>query len=204
VLRDVRGQLVIEDVQIDAPGPREVLVRTAAAGCCHSDLHFMEGLYRTPIPAVVGHESAGVVEAVGSDVSYVQPEEGDPSDLKAGADFTDVLAEDNPGWRIDINDEVIGRWRGESGMEGGVTLIWGRPLVRGAVAATAEIETECVDQEAISDERFTLIALDALVGYGDDIFLEVKLWSRRAQELAAESLYDEGDADEVPPAKPEA
>ena len=144
----------------------------------------------------------GTLELFGH-VSYVQPEEGDPSDLKAGADFTDVLAEDNPGWRIDINDEVIGRWRGESGMEGDVTLIWGRPLVRGAVAATAEIEGECIDQEAISDERFTLIALDALVGYGDDIFLEVKLWSRRAQELAAESLYDDGGTEEAPPAKPE-
>ena len=145
----------------------------------------------------------GALELFGH-VSYVQPEEGDPTDFRAKADFTDVLAEDNPDWRIDLNDEVIGRWRGESGMEGDVTLIWGRPLVRGAVAATAEIEGECIDQEAISDERFTLIALDALVGYGDDIFLEVKLWSRRAQELAAESLYDEGDAEEAPPAKPEA
>ena len=73
VLREVPGELVIEDVQIDAPGPREVLIRTAAAGCCHSDLHFMDGLYRTPIPAVVGHESAGIVERVGTDVTYVRP-----------------------------------------------------------------------------------------------------------------------------------
>ena len=49
---------------------------------------------------------------------------------------------------------------------------------------------ETVDQEAISNGRFTLIALDALEGYGDDIFMQVKLWSRRAQELASESLYD--------------
>jgi hypothetical protein len=48
---------------------------------------------------------------------------------------------------------------------------------------------ETVDQEVVSDERFTLIALDALEGYGDDIFLQVKLWNRRAQELASESLY---------------
>jgi hypothetical protein len=133
----------------------------------------------------------GTLELFGH-VSYVQPGEGDPSDFEASADFTDVLAEDNSDWRIDINDDVIGRWRGESGMAGEVTLVWGRPLVRNAVAATAELETECVDQEPISDERFTLIALDALVGYGDDIFLDVKLWSRRGQELAAESLYDEG------------
>ena len=102
-----------------------------------------------------------------------------------------VLAEDNPGWKIDLNDDVIGRWRGESGRAGAVTLVWGRPLVRGAVAATAELDAETVDQEAISNERFTLIALDALGGYGDDLFMAVKLWSRRAQELASESLYDE-------------
>jgi len=114
---------------------------------------------------------------------------GDPTDFRATADFTDVLAADNPEWRIDINDEVIGRWRGENGRAGKVTLVWGRPLVRGAVAATAELDGETVDQEAISDQRFTLIALDALEAYGDDVFLEVKLWSRRGQELAAESLY---------------
>lgn len=122
-------------------------------------------------------------------VSYELPEGGEPGAFRATADFTDVLAEDNPDWRIDINDDVIGRWRGENGRAGAVTLVWGRPLVRGAVAASAELEAETVDQEVVSDERFTLIALDALEGYGDDVFLEVKLWSRRAQELAGESLY---------------
>lgn len=115
---------------------------------------------------------------------------GEPSNFHATADFTDVLAEDNPEWRIDLNDDVIGQWRGENGRAGAVTLVWGRPLVRGAVAATAELDLETVDQEVVSDERFTLIALDALKGYGDDVFMQVKLWSRRAQELATESLYD--------------
>jgi hypothetical protein len=124
-------------------------------------------------------------------VSYVQPPGGDPADFRAKADFTDVLAEDNPDWRIDLNDDVIGRWRGESGRAGDVTLVWGRPLVQGAVAASAELEMETVDQEAISQGRFTLIALDALEGYGDNVFMQVKLWSRRAQELASESLYDD-------------
>jgi hypothetical protein len=122
-------------------------------------------------------------------VSYVQPPGGDPTDFRAKADFTDVLAEDNPDWRIDLNDDVIGNWRGEDGRSGDVTLIWGRPRVPGAVAATAELDMETVDQEAISNERFTLIALDALKGYGDDVFVQVKLWSRRAVELATESLY---------------
>ncbi|HSV02371.1 MAG TPA: Zn-dependent alcohol dehydrogenase [Phenylobacterium sp.] len=73
VLREVRTPLQIEDVQINKPGPHEVLIRTAAAGVCHSDLHFIEGSYPHPLPAVLGHESAGVVEAVGSEVRTVKP-----------------------------------------------------------------------------------------------------------------------------------
>jgi S-(hydroxymethyl)glutathione dehydrogenase/alcohol dehydrogenase len=73
VLREIPGELTIEDVQIDRPGPREVLVRTAAAGVCHSDHHYLTGAYETPLPTVMGHESAGVVEAVGELVSYVSP-----------------------------------------------------------------------------------------------------------------------------------
>ena len=65
VLHEVGQPLVIEEVQIDKPGPREVLVRTAAAGVCHSDLHFIEGLYQYRLPVVLGHASAGIVEAVG-------------------------------------------------------------------------------------------------------------------------------------------
>jgi hypothetical protein len=122
-------------------------------------------------------------------VSYVQPSEGEPRDFAAKADFTDVLAEENADWRIDLNDDVIGRWRGENGRAGAVTLVWGRPLVRGAAAATAVLDSETVDQEIVSQDRFTLIALDALEGYGDDVFMEVKLWSRRAMELASETLY---------------
>ncbi|HMJ71782.1 MAG TPA: hypothetical protein VK471_00295 [Solirubrobacterales bacterium] len=144
---------------------------------------------RVWVPATARTEGTeGTLELFGH-VSYELPEGSEPDAFRAGADFTDVLAEENPDWRIDINDDVIGQWRGENGRAGAVTLVWGRPLVRGAVAASAELEAETVDQEVVSDERFTLIALDALKGYGDDVFLEVKLWSRRAQELAGESLY---------------
>jgi S-(hydroxymethyl)glutathione dehydrogenase/alcohol dehydrogenase len=73
VLREVRQPLQIEEVGINKPGPHEVLIRTAAAGVCHSDLHFIEGLYPHPLPAVLGHESAGVVEQVGSEVRTVKP-----------------------------------------------------------------------------------------------------------------------------------
>lgn len=144
---------------------------------------------RVWVPATARTEGPeGTLELFGH-VSYELPEGGEPGAFRATADFTDVLAEENPDWRIDVNDDVIGKWRGENGRAGAVTLVWGRPLVRGAVAASAELEAETVDQEVVSDERFTLVALDALKGYGDEIFLEVKLWSRRAQELASESLY---------------
>jgi len=63
----------IEEVAVEKPKSREVLLRTAFAGLCHSDLHFIEGLYPTPTPVVLGHESACVVEAVGDGVSYVKP-----------------------------------------------------------------------------------------------------------------------------------
>jgi len=73
VLRTIPGSLEVEDVTVDQPGPNEVLIRTAAAGVCHSDLHFVEGKYIYPTPCVLGHESAGVIEAVGDLVTYVQP-----------------------------------------------------------------------------------------------------------------------------------
>lgn len=67
--------IVVEDVDIDAPGPQEIVVRTAAAGVCHSDLSIIDGkvtgLYK--LPMVLGHESAGVVEAVGDLVTHVKP-----------------------------------------------------------------------------------------------------------------------------------
>jgi len=73
VLPEIPSSLEIRDVQIGSPGPREVLVRTAAAGLCHSDLHFMEGKYQHETPTIPGHEVAGVVETVGDDVTHVQP-----------------------------------------------------------------------------------------------------------------------------------
>ncbi len=73
VMTGVNLPLEIVDLEVDRPRPNEVLVRTAAAGICHSDLHFVEGKYSCECPIVLGHEGAGVVEAVGSDVRYVAP-----------------------------------------------------------------------------------------------------------------------------------
>ena len=71
VLVEAGKPLVIEDVVISKPGPHEVLIRTAACGLCHSDLHFIDGAYPHPLPAIPGHEAAGIVEAIGSEVRTV-------------------------------------------------------------------------------------------------------------------------------------
>lgn len=70
---EAAGQpLVIDQLTVSKPGPHEVLIRTAACGLCHSDLHFIEGTYPHPMPCVGGHEAAGIVEEVGSEVRTVK------------------------------------------------------------------------------------------------------------------------------------
>jgi S-(hydroxymethyl)glutathione dehydrogenase / alcohol dehydrogenase len=73
ILHSPLSDLVIAEVAVAAPGPREVLIRTKACGVCHSDLNFIDGLYPAPLPCVPGHEAAGVVEAVGADVTVLKP-----------------------------------------------------------------------------------------------------------------------------------
>src|SRR5215213_9182253 len=73
ILHAPNQPLTIEEVALEKPRSREVVLRTAFAGLCHSDLHFIEGLYPTPTPVILGHESSAVVEAVGDGVTYVKP-----------------------------------------------------------------------------------------------------------------------------------
>lgn len=73
IFREVNQPMEIEEVQVSKPGPREVLIRTSAAGVCHSDMHFFNGTYPGQLPMILGHESAGIVDQVGSDVHYVKP-----------------------------------------------------------------------------------------------------------------------------------
>jgi hypothetical protein len=136
---------------------------------------------RTYIPAVA--RTTGSYELFGF-VSFSEGP-GGPADFEARADFTSELAESNPDWKLDLNDDVIGTWRGEEGKTADITLVWGVPLIPGGAIATAELANLAVDQCELVDERFTLIAPD---NYRSD-FLEVKLWSRNGEELARESLY---------------
>ena len=75
VFRRVNAPLTIETVDLDRPWAHEIVVRTAATGVCHSDLHVVDGVGRFPLdrPIVLGHEGAGIVEAVGDQVTAVRP-----------------------------------------------------------------------------------------------------------------------------------
>ena len=149
---------------------------------------------RAYIPAVArtstGYELFGFVSF--SEAS------GGPGDFQARAEFTAELAESNPDWKLDLNDDVIGTWRGEEGKTAEMTLVWGVPLIPGGAVVTAELANLAVDQCALVEQRFTLIAPD---NYRSD-YLEVKLWGKGGEELARESLYVE-DEDSEPEQAPD-
>jgi S-(hydroxymethyl)glutathione dehydrogenase/alcohol dehydrogenase len=73
VLYEANTPLVVETLDLDDPKEGEVLVRLASAGVCHSDYHVMKGEWKTPLPMVLGHEAAGVVERVGPGVTLSRP-----------------------------------------------------------------------------------------------------------------------------------
>jgi hypothetical protein len=128
-------------------------------------------------------------------VSFTEGDGSGPSDFEARADFTGDVIESNPDWKLDLNEMVIGAWRGEEGNVAEMTLVWGVSMVSGGATVTAELADHAVDQCALADERFTLIAAD---NYRGD-YLDIKLWARHGEALAVESLYaedEEDDADE--------
>ena len=67
---------VVDDIVQDAPGPGQVQVRVSHCGLCHSDLSLIDGAFPAPLPIVLGHEAAGVVEAIGDQVDSLAV--GDP------------------------------------------------------------------------------------------------------------------------------
>jgi len=69
VLNTINGRFDIEDIEIDAPKGREVLVQVKASGLCHSDLHIAENDFGLPLPSVLGHELAGIVQEIGPAVT---------------------------------------------------------------------------------------------------------------------------------------
>jgi Zn-dependent alcohol dehydrogenase len=73
VIFDGKRTQVVDDLEVRNPGPGEVQVAISAAGLCHSDLSVVDGTIPFPVPVVLGHEGAGVVEAVGVGVTHVEP-----------------------------------------------------------------------------------------------------------------------------------
>lgn len=121
-------------------------------------------------------------------VSYVREHEGaQATDVVAVADYTDQTADANPGWRLDLSDQEIGRWRGPEGRRGSVTLVWGVALVGDGAVATAELGPTTTDQCLLVDGQFTLVSLDDYTGD----YVEVRLYDRGGKELARESLYED-------------
>lgn len=145
---------------------------------------------RTWIPAST-RTSTGI-ELFGHVSFRPATEDEEADEFEAHAEATDIVADDNPDWRIDVSDHVIGDWRGELGNVADMTLVWGVPLVKGGAVACAELAGVTVDQCVLAEERFTLVAPD---NYRKDT-LEIALYDARGHELARESLYAEGDEDE--------
>ena len=179
------GALALEDEQPDIGEPGRIL--------WYPDRTWHG---RTYVPATAqtdaGFELYGYVRYLPAD------EDGEPREFSAWVDFTDQTAERNPQWRLDVCDEVIGRWRGEGGAVAAMTLIWGHPLVSSGHVVTAELAGLAVDQCELVEERFTMIAPD---DYRGDL-LVVKLFDAKGRELADESLYaaeEDGDEEDEEP-----
>ncbi|MGI8731193.1 MAG: hypothetical protein ACR2LK_14645 [Solirubrobacteraceae bacterium] len=118
-------------------------------------------------------------------------EDREPGEFSAVADFTpgSETAAENPDWELDSCEEVVGVWHGEGEASAEMTLVWGRPLVDGGDVVTAELAGLTVDQCALVQDRFTLLAAD---GY-DGATLACKLFDAEGEEIAQESLYEDDD-----------
>ena len=123
-------------------------------------------------------------------VDFARPDEEtpEPHDFDATVDEAEAAAGAET---LDLNQEVIGHWRGEQGEVAEMTLVWGRALVPGGAIVTADLGKLTVDQCALVEERFTLLAPD---GYRGDT-LTCKLYDAGGGEIARESLYEDDDED---------
>ncbi len=111
VMREVNAPLEIEELEMDAPAPGEVVVKTVASGICHSDLSLLEGKIPLEVPAVLGHEPAGIVEAVGEGVTSVEP--GDHV-ISCISRYCGTCKFCTGGRTYLCTDELVGRWNGNS------------------------------------------------------------------------------------------
>jgi S-(hydroxymethyl)glutathione dehydrogenase / alcohol dehydrogenase len=96
VCRAFGEPLMIETIEIAEPGPGEVLVKMAACAICHSDIYYMDGAWGGDLPAVFGHEAAGVIEAVGQGVRHIRAGDHVVATLIRNCGFCPACAEGAP------------------------------------------------------------------------------------------------------------
>ena len=133
VAHEGRHEFSIEELEMSEPGPGNILVRIVGSGLCHTDIKAREGTMGVPMPSVLGHEGAGVVERVGSSVTKVKPGDhvvltadscgacptcaaGNPAycDLVAALNFADSRAGEPGSFRSSAGAEIHGHFFGQS------------------------------------------------------------------------------------------
>ena len=73
IVKEKSGPFVVEEIRLDDPRDDEILVHVHATGVCHTDFGVRDQNYPVPLPAVLGHEGAGIVEKIGANVAKVVP-----------------------------------------------------------------------------------------------------------------------------------
>jgi S-(hydroxymethyl)glutathione dehydrogenase / alcohol dehydrogenase len=155
VLRQVGAPLEVEEIALDAPGPRDVRVRIAASGVCHSDLSVQNGSIPFMFPTVLGHEGAGVVEEVGAAVTRVAP--GDHVVLTWMPPCRACF------WCLAGQPMLCERGLAEA-LGGAYGSVGGVPLVRGLGTATFAEQTLVPEGEVVLIDPAVPLDLAALVG----------------------------------------
>ena len=173
VFRGAGQPLEVREIDLDEPGPRDVLVRMAAVGICGTELHSIRGEWERPTPSVLGHEGAGVVEAVGGDVTSVRPGDevvlswapscGDCADCRRG----------RPAACINLH-RAIGNGTLVDGTTG--MAIDGETLYRGTATGCLQELITVTERvalpvgEGVSLEEAALLGCAALTGVGAVLF----------------------------------
>jgi S-(hydroxymethyl)glutathione dehydrogenase/alcohol dehydrogenase len=155
VSRAVGEPLAVEEIELSEPGPRDVVVRLAASGVCHSDLSVKNGAIPFLFPTVLGHEGAGVVEAVGDAVTRVQP--GDHVVLTWMPPCRRCY------WCLAGQPMLCANGLSEA-LGGNYASLDGQPLVRGLGTATFAERTLVPEGEAVPIDPAVPLELAALVG----------------------------------------
>ena len=155
VLYEPGSPLVVEDIELDPPGPHDVRVRIAASGVCHSDLSVQDGSLPFLFPTVLGHEGAGVVEEVGAAVTRVAP--GDHVVLAWMPPCRSCF------WCLAGQPMLCPNGLAES-LSGAYASVGGTKLVRGMGTATFAEQTLVPEGEVIRVDPAVPLELAALVG----------------------------------------